>query len=172
MMWGECSSAEVSLVDVVDAATRSRMMSGIQGKNTSPELLIRKALHERGFRFRIHAKHLPGKPDLLLPKYKAAVFIHGCFWHGHGCRYFKIPQTRSEFWVDKIGKNQFRDALQENALRALGWRVLIVWECAVRSMKREKSTQLVDLIAMWLINGSEYFQIDENAMESGFRSSD
>jgi DNA mismatch endonuclease (patch repair protein) len=155
------------LVDVVDAATRSRMMSGIQGKNTSPELLIRKALHERGFRFRIHAAHLPGKPDLLLPKYKAAVFIHGCFWHGHGCRYFKIPQTRSQFWVEKIGKNQHRDALQENALRALGWRVLIVWECAVRSMKKEKSPLLVDLIAEWLINGSEYFQIDEDILEPG-----
>jgi len=156
------------LVDVVDVATRSRMMSGIQGKNTSPELLIRKALHARGFRFRIHAKHLPGKPDLLLPKYKAAVFIHGCFWHGHACRYFKVPQTRPEFWLEKIGKNQIRDGLQENALRVMGWRILIVWECAVRSMKREKSPLLVDLIANWLINGSEYFQIDENALEPGY----
>ena len=152
------------MVDVVDVATRSRMMSGIQGKNTSPELLIRKALHARGFRFRIHAKHLPGKPDLLLPKYKAAVFIHGCFWHGHACRYFKVPQTRPEFWLEKIAKNQIRDGLQESALREMGWRILIVWECAVRSMKREKSPLLVDLIANWLINGSEYFQIDENAL--------
>lgn len=159
------------MVDVVDAATRSRMMSGIQGKNTSPELLIRKALHARGFRFRIHAKHLPGKPDLLLPKYKAVVFIHGCFWHGHRCRYFKVPQTRPEFWLEKIGKNQIRDGLQEAALIAMGWRVLIVWECAVRSMKKEKSPMLVDLIANWLINGSGYFQIDESALELGSRSS-
>jgi DNA mismatch endonuclease (patch repair protein) len=155
------------LVDVVDAATRSRMMSGIQGKNTSPELLIRKALHARGFRFRIHAKDLPGKPDLLLPKYRAAVFIHGCFWHGHACRYFKVPKTRPEFWLEKIGKNQIRDELQEAALKALGWRVLVVWECAVRSMKKEKSPMLVDLIADWLINGSEYFQIDETSLEPG-----
>lgn len=153
------------MVDVVDVATRSRMMSGIQGKNTSPEMLIRKALHARGFRFRIHAKHLPGKPDLLLPKYKAAVFIHGCFWHGHACRYFKIPQTRPEFWLDKIGKNQTRDGLQENALKTMGWRVLVVWECAVRSMKKEKSPVLVDLMASWLINGSEYLQIDEEALK-------
>ncbi|MBX8607110.1 very short patch repair endonuclease [Pseudomonas cichorii] len=159
------------MVDIVDVATRSRMMSGIHGKNTSPELLIRKALHARGFRFRIHAKNLPGKPDLLFPKYKSALFIHGCFWHGHACRYFKIPKTRPEFWLEKIGKNQSRDSLQEDALKAMGWRVLIVWECAVRSMKKEKSSLLIDLITDWLINGSEYFQIDESELESGSRCS-
>jgi DNA mismatch endonuclease (patch repair protein) len=152
---------EYSLTDVVDAATRSRMMSGIQGKNTSPEMLIRKALHARGFRFRIHVKHLPGKPDLVLPKYKAAVFIHGCFWHGHNCRYFKVPQTRPEFWLEKIGKNQARDELQVAALCALGWRVLVIWECAVRSMKK-KSPLLIDHIVSWLIKGSECSQIDED----------
>lgn len=157
--------SEVSLVDVVDVATRSRMMSGIQGKNTSPEVLIRKALHARGFRFRIHAKQLPGKPDLLFPKYKAAVFIHGCFWHGHACRYFKVPQTRTEFWMEKIGKNQIRDDLQEKALIEMGWRVLVIWECAVRSMKKEKSSLLVDQVADWLINGSGYFQIEERTLE-------
>jgi DNA mismatch endonuclease (patch repair protein) len=147
------------------------MMAGIQGKNTKPELLIRKALHARGFRFRLHVKDLPGKPDLVLPKYRALIFIHGCFWHGHTCRYFKVPQTRPEFWLEKIGKNQTRDILQEGALKAMGWRVLIVWECAVRSMKKEKSPLLVDLIASWLINGSEYFQIDEDALEPGGTSS-
>ncbi|WP_268800134.1 very short patch repair endonuclease [Pseudomonas huanghezhanensis] len=160
------------MVDVVDAATRSRMMSGIQGKNTSPELLIRKALHARGFRFRIHAKDLPGKPDLLLPKYKAAVFIHGCFWHGHTCRYFKVPKTRPEFWLEKIGKNQIRDGVQEASLKALGWRVLVVWECAVRSMKKQKSPLLVDLIANWLINGSEYFEVSERDLEFYVRGQD
>jgi len=159
------------LTDVVDVATRSRMMAGIQGKNTKPELLIRKALHARGFRFRLHVKDLPGKPDLVLPKYRALVFIHGCFWHGHACRYFKVPKTRADFWLEKIGKNQTRDNLQEDALKAMGWRVLIVWECAVRSMKKEKSSVLVDLIVSWLINGSEYFQIDEDVLEPGCRSS-
>lgn len=159
------------MTDVVDAATRSRMMSGIRGKNTNPEVSIRRALHAKGFRFRLHAKHLPGKPDLLLPKYNAAVFVHGCFWHGHACRYFRVPQTRPEFWLDKIGKNQIRDANQEEALRAIGWRVLIVWECAVRSMKKEKSPLLIDQVANWLISGSEYLQIDESTLQPKYSTS-
>lgn len=154
------------MTDVVDSATRSRMMAGIQGKNTSPELLIRKALHARGFRFRIHAKHLPGKPDLVLPKYSAVIFIHGCFWHGHDCRYFKMPKTRPEFWSDKIGKNQARDLVQIAMLKAEGWKVLVVWECAVRSMKKQNATLLIDLICDWLVSGSEYLQLDEEILES------
>ena len=149
------------MADVVDAATRSRMMSGIQGKNTKPEVSIRKALHARGFRYRIHVNNLPGKPDLVLPKYNTVVFVHGCFWHGHTCRYFKVPQTRPDFWLEKIGKNQARDRLQESVLLDQGWRVLIVWECAVRLMKKEKSPVLIDLVADWLINGNEHLQIDE-----------
>ncbi|SMQ30707.1 T/G mismatch-specific endonuclease [Pseudomonas helmanticensis] len=151
------------MVDVVDAVTRSRMMSGIKSKNTKPEVSIRKALHERGFRYRIHDSNLPGKPDLVLPKYNAVIFIHGCFWHRHTCRYFRLPQTRPDFWLDKIEKNQARDQMQESALLSHGWRVLIVWECAVRSMNREKSFVLIDLIAEWLINGNEYLQIDESS---------
>lgn len=153
------------MADIVDPATRSRMMSGIQGKNTSPELLIRRALHAKGFRFRIHAKHLPGKPDLILPKYKAVIFIHGCFWHGHECRYFKVPKTRPEFWLEKIGKNRARDKSQIISLQALGWRVLLVWECAVRAMKRQKTDLLVDLISGWVVTDSSYFQIDEELLE-------
>jgi DNA mismatch endonuclease (patch repair protein) len=151
------------LVDIVDAATRSRMMAGIQGKNTKPEILIRKALHARGFRFRLHVKNLPGKPDLVLPKYNAVLFVHGCFWHGHACPYFRVPQTRADFWLEKIGKNQIRDRFHEMSLLGQGWRVLVVWECAVRSMKRDKSFFLIDLIAEWLINGNEHLQIDEKA---------
>lgn len=149
------------MVDVVDAVTRSRMMSGIKGKNTKPEVSIRSALHARGFRYRIHVNNLPGKPDLVLPKYKAVVFVHGCFWHGHTCRYFKIPRTRPDFWMEKIEKNRIRDRLQEIALLSDGWRVLIVWECAIRSMDKKKSMVLIDQIAAWLINGNEYLQIDE-----------
>lgn len=146
----------------MDAVTRSRMMSGIKGKNTKPEVSIRKALHARGFRYRIHVNYLPGKPDLVLPKYKAVVFVHGCFWHGHTCRYFKIPQTRPDFWLVKIEKNQTRDRFQEVALLSEGWRVLVVWECAVRSMNKKKSPVLIDQIVNWLINGNEYLQIDES----------
>nr|WP_330219004.1 very short patch repair endonuclease [Pseudomonas sp. RIT-PI-r] len=146
----------------MDVATRSRMMSGIQGRNTKPEITIRQALHARGFRFRLHVASLPGKPDLVLKKYKAVVFVHGCFWHGHTCRYFKIPKTRADFWLDKIRKNQVRDQLQINSLMEQGWRVLIVWECAVRSIKREKSPILFDLIIAWLVDGNELSEIDEN----------
>ncbi|MFJ7789051.1 very short patch repair endonuclease [Pseudomonas sp. NPDC096925] len=137
------------------------MMSGIKGKNTSPELVIRKALHARGFRFRIHTTHLPGKPDLILPKFRAAIFVHGCFWHGHNCRYFKTPKTRTEFWMDKIEKNKVRDAIQIAKLNEAGWRTLIIWECAIRKMKSENSITLIDTVAAWLSQNSTFHELDE-----------
>lgn len=116
-------------MDVVDTATRSRMMSGIRGKNTKPELLVRSHLHRKGLRFRLHAK-LPGKPDLVFQKYKTVVFVHGCFWHRHKhCQYTTTPKTRARFWQDKFASNLKRDALAQAKLEAQGWRVLIVWEC-------------------------------------------
>jgi DNA mismatch endonuclease (patch repair protein) len=121
------------MVDVVDKATRSRMMSGIQGKNTKPELLVRKYLHSRGLRFRLHAKELPGKPDLVFPKYKAVVFVHGCFWHRHsGCKYATTPSSREHFWTNKLSENVARDSYQIAALNGLGLRVFVVWECELR----------------------------------------
>ncbi|WP_435873506.1 very short patch repair endonuclease [Pseudomonas putida] len=137
------------------------MMSGIKGKNTSPELIIRKALHARGFRFRIHTAHLPGKPDLILPKFKAAIFVHGCFWHGHNCRYFKPPKTRTDFWMGKIEKNKVRDAMQIAKLNEAGWRTLIIWECAIRKMKSENSTSLIDTVTAWLSQNSTSRELDE-----------
>lgn len=121
------------MVDVVDKATRSRMMSGIQGKNTKPELLVRKYLHAKGLRFRLHVKELPGKPDLVFSKYKAVVFVHGCFWHRHaGCKYATTPSSREQFWENKLSENVNRDAYQLAALIELGWRVFVVWECELR----------------------------------------
>lgn len=120
------------MTDVVDAATRSRMMSGIRGKDTRPELQVRRFLHAQGFRFRLHDKRLPGKPDLVLPKWKTVVFVHGCFWHMHDCRYFKLPGTRTEFWREKLAGNRARDEATRQQLEALGWRVLVVHECALR----------------------------------------
>lgn len=121
------------MADVVDIATRSRMMSGIQGKNTRPELLVRKYLHGRGLRFRLHVKELPGKPDLVFPKYKTVVFVHGCFWHRHpGCKYASTPNSRKQFWENKLSENVERDAYQIAALGGMGWRVLVVWECELR----------------------------------------
>jgi DNA mismatch endonuclease (patch repair protein) len=142
------------------------MMSAIRGKNTSPELSVRKALHARGFRFRIHAKHLAGKPDLILPKYNAAIFIHGCFWHGHNCRFFKLPKTRTEFWLEKIGKNQARDRVCESILVNEGWRVLVVWECAVRLMEKEPACMLAEFIDVWLRKGDvRCSQVDEEVLQ-------
>lgn len=118
------------MVDVVDSATRSRMMSGIQGKNTKPELLVRKYLHSRGLRFRLHAKELPGKPDLVFPKYKVVVFVHGCFWHRHPrCKFAVVPASNVEFWKQKLDSNRERDQRNNRSLKAYGWRVLTVWEC-------------------------------------------
>ena len=125
------------MVDVVDAATRSRMMSGIRGRNTKPELMIRSLLHRRGFRFRLDARDLPGRPDIVLPRYRAVVFVHGCFWHGHDCHLFKWPQTRPEFWREKIDRNRSNDERATLALLASGWRVAVVWECALRGAHRD-----------------------------------
>ena len=139
-------------------------MSGIKGKNTKPEVSIRRALHARGFRYRIHVNNLPGKPDLVLPKYKAVVFVHGCFWHGHTCRYFKIPKTRADFWLEKIGKNQTRDNLQIASLIEQGWRVAVVWECAVKNNKNRRSNLLINLIVGWLLSDSVYSEFDEGSV--------
>lgn len=132
--------------DVVDAATRSRMMSGIRGTNTKPEMMIRRLLHAAGFRYRLHVRALPGCPDLVLPRYRVVIFVHGCFWHAHeGCRYFKIPQTRAPFWRAKLEGNQRRDRASVDKCLDLGWRVGVVWECATRQRDLDV-TQLADWI--------------------------
>ncbi|MCF8208026.1 MAG: DNA mismatch endonuclease Vsr [Rhodoferax sp.] len=121
------------MTDIVSPATRSRMMSGINAKNSRPEMLVRRLLHSAGFRFRLHRKDLPGTPDIVLPKFKIAIFVNGCFWHSHSeCNYAKVPATHSEFWVKKLAANVARDKAAEEKLIATGWRVLCVWECATR----------------------------------------
>jgi DNA mismatch endonuclease, patch repair protein len=124
-------------MDIVDRATRSRMMSGIRGRNTAPEMLVRRALHAAGLRFRLHRKDLPGSPDVVLPRHNAVVFVHGCFWHRHpGCRFATTPATRPEFWRKKFDGNVERDVRQRRALRKLGWRVFTVWECQAKDTQR------------------------------------
>jgi DNA mismatch endonuclease (patch repair protein) len=124
-------------------------MSGIRGKNTKPELLIRKALHARGFRYRLHCD-LPGKPDICLPKHRAVILVHGCFWHGHDCHLFKWPGTRPEFWRTKIERNREVDRAAEERLADLGWRVAVVWECALKGRERIRVDRLIDCVAQWL----------------------
>src|SRR5579863_3266150 len=130
--------------DVVDAATRSRMMAGIRAKNTKPEILLRKALHRRGFRYGLHSRGVPGKPDLVFRSRKAVIFVHGCFWHGHDCRFFRLPGTRTEFWQKKIQANRQRDVVVTDQLREEGWRQLVVWECAMRGQPPDKNERIVD----------------------------
>ena len=109
-------------------------MSRIKGKNSKPEMLVRKFLHANGFRYKLHDKTLPGKPDLVLPKYKTVIFVHGCFWHGHeGCRYYVVPKTRTEWWLNKINGNIANDKKAAEALLASGWKIIEVWECELKS---------------------------------------
>lgn len=130
----------VDMADVHDKATRSFNMSRIKGKNTKPEMLVRKFLHGKGFRYKLHDKTLPGKPDIVLPKYKTAIFIHGCFWHGHtDCKYFVVPKTRTEWWLAKINGNISNDYNAYFLLEAEGWKVIIVWECSLKSSTLDKS---------------------------------
>ncbi|MFA7486784.1 MAG: very short patch repair endonuclease [Lysobacteraceae bacterium] len=142
------------MADIVPPNVRSRMMSGIRGKNTQPEWAVRRALHARGFRYRLHMRELPGHPDIVLSKYRAVIFVHGCFWHGHDCPLFRWPKTRPEFWQTKIGRNRANDSRHQTALRAAGWRVAIVWECALR--------QRLDVdaaLAEWIRSGETLCEI-------------
>ncbi len=137
------------MVDIVDKATRSRMMAGIKGRNTKPELVLRRALHARGFRYRLHAKNVTGRPDLVLPRYRAVIFVHGCFWHRHvGCRYTTTPATRPEFWQAKFSANVARDIAVRDSLLESGWRVATVWECALR--RPEQVEAVARLLSDWL----------------------
>lgn len=134
-------------MDIWNKEKRSECMSRIRSKNTRPELALRKALFARGFRYRVNDKKLPGKPDIVLPKYKTVIFIHGCFWHGHeDCKYAYIPKTNTRFWIDKITSNAERDKVNAEKLTALGWNVLTVWECEIRHTHKQNLTPLIDRV--------------------------
>jgi DNA mismatch endonuclease, patch repair protein len=127
------------MTDIVDTEARSRMMSGIKGKDTKPELIVRKFLHAQGLRYRLHQRGVPGRPDLVFPRRQIALFVHGCFWHRHeGCRYAYNPKSNVEKWQRKFAENSLRDAKDQQALIRMGWRVLIVWECALKAKDCEK----------------------------------
>ena len=131
----------------ISQEVRSRMMSGIRGRDTKPEIQVRRHLHSEGYRFRLFRKDLPGRPDIVLPKWKTVVFVHGCFWHGHpGCPLFRIPKTRTEFWTTKIDLNSQRDQVAIQKLLDLGWRVAVVWECALRTDAQTTLDALVEFV--------------------------
>lgn len=131
------------MVDFLNPEERSERMSRIRSSNTSPELALRRALHALGFRFRLHCKDLPGKPDIVLPRYKTVVFVHGCFWHRHvGCKVATTPKSNTEFWVDKFDRNVARDTRSIGLLEAQGWKVIIAWECELSSARKAADTAL------------------------------
>ena len=125
-------------------------MSRIRGKDTKPEMQLRRGLHAAGMRFRLHAPGLPGRPDIVLPRYRAAILIHGCFWHGHACPLFRMPATRREFWAKKISGNRDRDLRSAQALRLAGWRVLTVWECSLKGPARRPLAGVIDLCVAFI----------------------
>ena len=127
-------------------------MARVKGRDTKPEMLIRRALHARGFRYRLHVRDLPGRPDIVLPKHRAAILIHGCFWHAHGCRLFKKPGTRPEFWEEKLAQNRARDARDLRLLQEDGWRTLTIWECSFRGKGAAALGRVADDAARWLVS--------------------
>lgn len=135
------------MADSLTPQQRSAQMSRIRGTNTKLEVLVRSALHARGFRYRLGGAGLPGKPDIVLPKYGTVVFVHGCFWHGHNCPLYRLPKTRPEFWAAKIESNKARDARVESQLRESGWRVELVWECSLRGVKEIDRALFFDQLA-------------------------
>lgn len=151
------------MADVMTPEQRSRCMAAIKGKDTKPELIVRKYLFSRGLRFRVQVRKLSGNPDIVLPKYKTVIFVNGCFWHGHeGCKYFRLPKSNVEFWEAKIERNVARDVRNEVALKALGWRVVRVWECELRNKVNREETlnRIYDSITSYGTNGYSFEETD------------
>ena len=139
------------MADRINREKRSWNMSRIRSKDTKPEILLRKALHGIGFRYRLHDRKLPGSPDLVFSKYRAVIFVHGCFWHRHGCKWTTMPSTRKHFWAEKFAANVERDKNNRDKLLELGWRVAIVWECTLKG-KNQTIEQITSKIKTWLLS--------------------
>ncbi len=146
--------------DIVSPEKRSHMMSGIRGKNTLPEMTIRKGLHARGFRYRLHDTKLPGKPDLVFPVYNAVIFVHGCFWHKHHCHLFKWPSSRQDFWKEKITRNAQKDIENLAAIQEKGIRVLTIWECTLKGKTRLPMENVIEQADQWLRSGKNNYVIE------------
>ncbi|MDH2382840.1 DNA mismatch endonuclease Vsr [Bradyrhizobium sp. CER78] len=149
--------------DIVDKITRSRMMAGIRGKDTRPELNLRRALHRLGLRYRVHATDLPGRPDIVLPRHRATILVHGCFWHRHkGCAFATTPATNARFWNTKFDQTVERDERNVAALQHLGWRLAVVWECA---LKQKGAEAVAGQIAAWLASDGPFKEIGSENCE-------
>lgn len=144
------------MVDIVDSGTRSRMMAGISGKNTKPEIVLRQRLHRAGLRYRLHLAGIPGKPDIVMPSRRIAIFVNGCFWHRHeGCHWCSTPSSNVDFWQTKFERNMLRDRETLQALRGEGWRVAVIWECALRLKSLDDTA--ARLLA-WIASGTGDFE--------------
>lgn len=150
-----------NMVDHLTPAERSRNMARIRSKNTEPEMCIRKGLHALGYRYILHSAKIPGKPDIVLPKYRAVIFIHGCYWHGHDCGQAKLPKSNGSYWLPKIARNQERDARNLAAVEAAGWRHLVIWECAFRRKGEIGLEETVREAAEWVTNGDNSAEIQQ-----------
>lgn len=149
------------MADVMTPEQRSRCMAAVKGRDTKPEMIVRKYLFSRGLRFRVQVRNLPGCPDIVLPKYKTVIFVDGCFWHGHeGCKHFRLPKSNVEFWKEKIERNVARDTRNEAELKALGWRVIRVWECEIKTVLRRKG--YLDNLYENIVNPIQTYSLDSN----------
>lgn len=147
-------------MDIVSPRKRSLMMSGIKGKDTAGEIFIRKSLHALGFRYQLHRKDIPGKPDLVFPKFQAVIFINGCFWHAHNCHLFKWPSSRPEFWKEKINSNKTRDAINIEKCTESGWKVLVIWECSLKGKTKRNFNEVIRTTENWLLYDSQNAEIE------------
>lgn len=149
------------MTDAANVFARSRMMSRISAKDTAPELAIRTGLHKLGFRYRLHAKDLPGTPDIVLPKYRTVVMVNGCFWHRHRCRLFRWPKNNQQFWKDKLERNALRDKHNIEALLLQGWRVRVVWECAMRGGTALDQRRTIERLGRQIRSRRKFLEIEE-----------
>ena len=149
------------MADIKSKEDRSRNMSAIKGKDTKPEIIVRKYLFSKGLRYRVHVKKLPGSPDIVLPKYKTVIFVNGCFWHGHeGCKYSHLPKSNEFFWEQKIRRNKARDIANEYVLQTEGWRVIRVWECEIKKVSTRE--ERLEALYHQIIDSNSFYKFEEN----------
>jgi DNA mismatch endonuclease (patch repair protein) len=148
-------------MDTVDKATRSRIMASVGQRDTGVEVMLRSALHRMGLRYRLHVRSLPGSPDLVFPRYRAVVFVHGCYWHAHGCHRSTVPRSSHGFWSEKFAANRLRDAKKEAALINAGWRVMTVWECTLRGKTARQPEEVAAAIRKWLRSSARHGRVGD-----------